>query len=119
MNRQEIFDRVAKHLLEQGKQSYCKETDMCMYLNPEGLKCAVGCLISYDNYSPDLEGKIIENPAVKKAVRASLRLSRISAQMEDFLGELQILHDSRRKSQRWSELLAHFAAEHGLTFNHP
>lgn len=43
MTAQEIFEKVAKHLLTQG----CRAEVMgnCKYLTEDGLKCAVGCLI--------------------------------------------------------------------------
>ena len=54
MEAQEIYDKVKAHLLTQGERS----TDMgnhCLYRGPNGLKCAVGCLIPDDLYDPLME----------------------------------------------------------------
>jgi hypothetical protein len=56
---QEVFDQVAKHLLEQGKKSFKLDEDgdeFCLYRGPEGLKCAAGCLIADNEYKDDMEG---------------------------------------------------------------
>lgn len=41
---QEIFDRVIDHLLTQGKPA--RQKNACLYLTDDGLKCAVGCLLT-------------------------------------------------------------------------
>lgn len=52
---QEVFDIVAKHLLTQNAVS--KETGgPCLYRSGNGQKCAAGCLIPDDKYSPYFEG---------------------------------------------------------------
>ena len=57
--KQEVFDQVAEHLLNQNKQSLDpdKYNDICVYRAPGGLKCAVGCLIADDEYLKEWEGK--------------------------------------------------------------
>ncbi len=71
MNAQEIFDTVAKHLFAQGQQSISREADdkdgwTCVYRGPNGLKCAVGALISDELYVVDMEyntvGALLTNP---------------------------------------------------------
>jgi hypothetical protein len=63
MTPQEIFDHVSRHLLKQGKAAMMD--DHCCFRNPEGLRCAVGCLIPEDRYVPELEngslGTIVEH----------------------------------------------------------
>ena len=57
MTAQEIFDKVAKHLITQNARSNLLgdgvweegNTNSCMYRNHEGLACAVGCLIPDDH----------------------------------------------------------------------
>jgi hypothetical protein len=51
---QEVFDYVVAALRKQGKPSMGSDGE-CKYLNPEGLKCAVGHLIPPDLYSKDME----------------------------------------------------------------
>jgi hypothetical protein len=55
MNAQEIFDKVATHLIKQGKVSV-GEDGFCAYRGNDGLMCAVGCLIPDDIYHVDMEG---------------------------------------------------------------
>ena len=60
MNQQEIFDKVATHLIAQGKQSLGSREDThakgCAYRGDDGTMCAAGCLIPGDEYKPDFEG---------------------------------------------------------------
>jgi hypothetical protein len=58
MTKQEIFDTVAIHLIKQGKQS-ADASGACFYRSPDGLKCAVGCLIPDEVYRPKMEGRSI------------------------------------------------------------
>lgn len=57
---QQVFDYVVKHLRTQGRQSLNPSTGDCLYRNPNGLSCAVGCLVKTSEYSRDLEGNSIE-----------------------------------------------------------
>jgi hypothetical protein len=58
MTNQDIFDTVAIHLIKQGKKSADANGD-CLYRSPEGLKCAVGCLIPDEVYDPEMEERVI------------------------------------------------------------
>lgn len=54
---QEMFDKMLEHLRTQRKKSVdIKYDDRCMYRSPTGLKCAVGVLISDEDYNRDMEG---------------------------------------------------------------
>ena len=58
MNKQEIFDKVAEHLLTQRERAYGTLEDVCYYRigkNGKTLKCAVGCLIPDEYYTPSME----------------------------------------------------------------
>ena len=59
MTLQEIFDKVKVHLLAQGKPAVDWVTSQCRYRAPDGLKCAVGCLITDEAYTPDIEGTVL------------------------------------------------------------
>lgn len=54
MTNQETFDRVAEHLLKQDAKSL--RHGACAYRGDAGLKCAVGCLISDEDYEYGIEG---------------------------------------------------------------
>lgn len=58
MTKREIFDKVKTHLLTQKEKAVNKyvEGAPCMYRTPEGLSCAVGCLIPEDLYDKSIEG---------------------------------------------------------------
>src|SRR5215510_14994918 len=59
LTEQAIFDQVATHLLRQNERAVDSKSLDCMYRTPDGLKCAVGCLITDEEYRPDMEGKTI------------------------------------------------------------
>lgn len=51
MNAQEIFDKVVNHLRKQGHRSL-SEDGRCLYRGSNGDKCAIGCIISDEDYQP-------------------------------------------------------------------
>ena len=57
LSKQEIFDKVAEHLLTQMKRSgqLVYGEFECLYRGPNGTACAIGCLIPDEEYSPDME----------------------------------------------------------------
>jgi hypothetical protein len=55
---QQIYDKIATHLLTQNRKAMVKGfngQEMCKYRTPEGLKCAIGCLIADEDYNVKLE----------------------------------------------------------------
>jgi len=54
---QSIWEKIANHLLQQGKQSLSGKTGTCAYHGNDGLKCAIGVLIPENQYSPNIEGQ--------------------------------------------------------------
>lgn len=103
---QEIFDKVATHLLTQGCRSV-DENGRCMY-RMGSLRCAVGCLIEDPYYRPELETKISTNVGVIIALTFSLGRSLLQAE-ERLLNRLQILHDGA-KPKDWKRGLLDTAA---------
>lgn len=85
-DEQLVFDTVAEHLLKQGKRCVLDNTDTsaCMYRNDEGLKCAAGCLIPDDQYTPELEGKSWTSLA---------RENLVSYNCVMLINDLQSIHD--------------------------
>ena len=115
MNRQEIYNTVAKHLLTQGVASRIERgpgtIPACMYRGPNGTKCAVGCLISDDEYKPELEYHTLE-----MLWRDFPQLSAFQNVDENditFLANLQTIHDVYTPDT-WKMLLEKFAMDHGL-----
>jgi hypothetical protein len=51
-----VFDTVKTHLMAQKRRAMSTRGDLCAYRAPNGDRCAVGCLISDNNYDPAIEG---------------------------------------------------------------
>lgn len=61
LTNQQVFDKVAAHLLTQKRRA--QVDSRCKYRavldNGEVLKCAAGCLIPDEEYTPNFEGKTV------------------------------------------------------------
>ena len=101
---QEVFDQVARHLLTQNKASLDMLGNSCQYRGIDGLKCAAGCLISDDEYQPDMErtywGELVNSNLAPK-------------EHEEIIAMLQDIHDDWPPS-RWLFALKDLAAERNL-----
>jgi len=103
----EVFDRVKTHLLAQGERSR-HSTGVCAYHGANGLKCAVGCLITEEAYSKELEGKNVKSDRVLPALIAS-GISTDSTTLH-MLTSLQRIHDDEAPAN-WERELTHLEAE--------
>lgn len=103
--QQQIFNTVAAHLLSQGEKA--QDGDECLYKTPEGLQCALGCLIADADYRDTLEG--LGPPDLDDILP---QISDTDLPMP-FYEELQEIHD-RMPVSRWRERLAEFAVIWGL-----
>jgi hypothetical protein len=100
---QELFDTVAKHLLTQNAKSR-DGGDLCFYRDPNGLKCAVGCLIPDDEYRPEMENRTVAGMLYyRPELLTRERFEEIESNI-DLLTDLQIVHDDR-KIEMWREEL--------------
>lgn len=57
--KQKTFDKIVSHLRKQNATCQAvdeKGVERCLYRGPNGMSCAIGCLIPDDEYSQDLEG---------------------------------------------------------------
>jgi hypothetical protein len=106
---QEVFDQVATHLLTQGKQAL--DGDRCLYRAPDGTKCAIGCLISDEEYKPEIEGHSIRD-------LADLFLLHANLQVFDLLKALQRIHDMLAPKD-WEFKLKEVATHWNLEFQPP
>lgn len=93
MQTQEIFDIVIDHLFTQGQQAL-DDYGSCVYRGPCGTKCAVGALISDDEYSGDMEAKKVSDLVVQRLLPTRL------IPHETLLISLQLAHDN---VQYWCE----------------
>ena len=110
MDLQATFDAVAMHLIVQNKRAIHVEDEnklpKMMYVTPDGLKCAIGCLFYTNTYHPDMEGysfkgvdtwkQHAENDGLTK-MREALRMSGVYVDDEKvlrMLTDLQHVHDN-------------------------
>ena len=112
MDNQSIFDQVARHLLTQKKRSLRRPRPaanlICAYRGDNGLKCAVGCLISDEDYDPSMEGLSVREGAVR-----DWRFKRGYTMFGELLLRLQEVHDFH-EPEHWPRLLASVATYFGL-----
>lgn len=110
--RQEIFDRVARHLLTQKERSVTR--GRCRYRGAQGLKCAIGCLIPDELYRVDMEGK----GAHTFLIRDILTKAGINTEcMTYMLVHLQAAHDHGLVSG-WPQRLRNIAKQYNLEWSH-
>ena len=88
MNQQEIFDKVATHLIAQGKRSI-GFGGACAYRGDNGSMCAAGCLIPDDEYKPEFE-----NRAWFYIANEVPSFSNAPDRVHDLITTLQWVHDS-------------------------
>ena len=93
---QEVFDQIARHLLQQGKRS--EEEKLCRY-REGNLKCAAGCLIGDDEYSEQMEGNKWTTLVYD---------GKVPAKHKKLILTLQLMHDSKNP-QEWKECLDELA----------
>ena len=101
---QEVFDQVSQHLITLDAQSTDDRT--CQY-HYGALQCAAGCLISDEEYKPEMEGLPWSRLCEKYVVTVAHSI---------LITELQHIHDQRHPDV-WDEALNKLAAEYGLEVN--
>ena len=89
-NKQQMFETSVTHMIKQGVQAVIKHEGepTCEYHTPEGLSCAVGCLITKKEYRPAMEGDRIAGVVAKFD-----HLPKIFYNERYFLAALQDVHD--------------------------
>jgi hypothetical protein len=107
LTNQQIFNKVAKHLLEQNEKSY-NGLD-CVYRSPDGLMCAAGCLIPPHVLVP--EGQAFSDLAT--AIHEESRIAHTSLAL---VQTLQGVHDGCNP-ERWPSRLREVADDFGLKCN--
>lgn len=91
---QEVFDQVAKHLLDQGKRSATRIGAACRYRFKD-LKCAAGCLIADTEYEARFEQRSWDKVSSMVGCKTHV----------DLITYLQRVHDVRTPEQWPKELL--------------
>jgi hypothetical protein len=126
MTAQEIFDKVTTHLLTQMKQSRNSNSGGCVYRSPDGLMCALGCLIEDSEYTPTMEVAFSSLMTSGKCPQSLMdRLGIIpEPTFNEFggnyylLNQLQYIHDANQPED-WRDQLNKLAALMKLQFNPP
>ena len=85
---------------------------LCLYRAANGRKCAVGCLIPDDKYSPALEGQSLDLPDSSQDLRAILEQEGHDVKL---VRQLQLVHDTVL-IHHWEVEFAKVAARNKLTF---
>lgn len=123
LTRQTLFDRVTGHLLAQNERSTdmseaglneasLNDDPICRYRSPDGrLKCAIGCLISDADYSPEWEGTGLIGASAK--VKALRRATGIAEADIYFASLLMDIHD-QTEPDLWPAALEELAEVFGL-----
>lgn len=109
MTPQEIFDAVCDHLAKQKKRA-AREHGGCYYRTPDGLKCAVGCLIPdelydrrMDSFYDDDEDNYAGNfHQVADGIRIGIYSKDLRWMLDhiNLLCDLQSVHDD---GMRWTD----------------
>ena len=114
MTLQEIFDKVAVHLLTQGCKSGQPNPAMgfqCLYRGPNGTQCAVGHLIKDEHYSPEMEEMCVaEEIVIQALIDSGVKCGPVTLNL---LTDLQILHDGT-PAEEWCEVLKVIAKKYKL-----
>lgn len=113
LTNQQIFDRVAEHLLRQA----CKSVrgggndsgvdQECAYRGADGRRCAIGCLIPDELYNGSIEGTAVGDLWPPLLRECGLQIG----EKTGLLQELQELHDLRQVRD-WPEELQHISCKY-------
>lgn len=112
LTEQEIFSRVAAHLLLQNKKSFYSPDnvrEICAYRGEGGTKCAVGCLLEDDEYRPYMEDKGVDR--LLSLTPDGFR--NFGVQNHNLLCDLQYIHDYMQPVE-WKTALGQVAMQYGL-----
>ena len=110
MSLQAVFNRVAKHLINQSKRAYDKKSGLCVCYDPKtGRRCAVGCLMPVSFYRGGNGSINLQDLWDKIGIDCSDK----GHNYKEFLQSLQIIHDYDKPS-RWQQKLRSFARENDL-----
>jgi len=107
-SKQAVLNKVARHLVKQNESSL--EGPTCMYYGPNGLKCAIGCLIPENLYYKGLETMHVTSKSVLRVLGAVINFKKVD---KDFLEDLQRVHDNE-EPEYWKAKLSEVAKDYGL-----
>jgi len=117
MTPQKLFDDIVTFQRKQGEKSIKlvgKITRLCMYRHPDGLRCAVGCVLPDKLYKEKMEKESVETlfqgfPEVENY---------FGSENKYLLSDMQRVHDSSDVPY-WEEKWAEVASTHNLIYTAP
>jgi len=104
---QSLFNTVVTHLLNQNQRSHASGSGACLYRGPHNLKCAVGILLTDDEYDPSMDD--LNNATGVEDINLPERLR----PFRELLIDVQHVHDNIDPPE-WTEALTQTAVDHGL-----
>jgi hypothetical protein len=117
LTNQEVFDRVAEHLLTQKQKA--KDGLMCKYRTEDGRKCAIGCLIPDDLYEERWEGLSLSpgerEEREKDSTDFAVMLAKNVTGCYSLLRALQYCHD-KSYVEDWPNKLRALASDWDLSY---
>lgn len=96
MTDQEAFEIVVRHARKQGRKAV-GGTGLCRYRAPNGDTCFIGALIPDSEYTPEIEGSLVDALVRRLPCLAGLNVMVLRA--------YQDIHDHVRP-ERWEDELA-------------
>ena len=105
---QSIFNTAYTGMLAQNQRSQIGN-DRCAYRGPNGLKCAVGMVLTNDEYNPLMNSESMD---VAELLDRGLLPDRLVPHLK-LLDDLQIAHDCDHP-RHWPTELAKIASKHKL-----
>lgn len=115
---QQVFDQVVNHLRKQGKRAYDYVNEACAYrvMSSDGevLKCAAGCLIGDDEYTPEMDNNDEGTSWVQLVERGQA-----PAFHRELIRQLQNIHDGSINITDWEMGFAEVASMYDLAYTPP
>lgn len=112
MTNQEAFNKIVARLMDGMGQA--ADRSGCMYRAPNGLKCAVGCLIPDDEYDPRMESRKVSRLGM-------FNLQCLNGLNLNMLSNAQYVHDcpdcwnGKALNHEGVQMLQEIAANYNLT----
>jgi len=113
LDRQDVFDIVAWHLLRQGTRATAFDGVKCLYRAPDGKRCAIGWLIPDEVYSKALEFLGVRDLAERLIESEHAAFARFLYRHMPLLRSLQEMHDASVPAE-WPVMLHTIAKMNGL-----
>jgi len=114
MSLRVIFNKVEKHLLKQNAKSI-DSNDECQYRTDDGLKCAVGCLMSDAVYQYEFEGESVRNESVAEALTPIVGVNEEKREIKlGLLYQMQLVHDDS-PVEAWKHDLAQLKLDFNIS----